>query len=126
RRAIVGCSRFHIRVCIGVRLKRATRTGSAVIAALEPISVKRWVRLLPGAEPHLCANLAGNDAEAVVLGFVQPVAAEGCPKRPGGGCAGLGSAAAPSDSGQFRSVPRTCRLICGRLKVQKTAWPAGR
>src|SRR6266545_3426101 len=36
------------------------------------------------------------------------------------------SAAAPSDSEQFRSAPRTCRLIYGRLKVQKTAYPDGR
>ena len=44
-------------------------------ANVSTISGKRWVRSLPAIEPHLRAVLAGNDAEAVVLVFVQPLAA---------------------------------------------------
>ena len=41
------------------------------------ISGKRRVKFISGTavEPHLRASLAGNDAEAVVLDLVQPLAA---------------------------------------------------
>jgi len=29
------------------------------------------------------------------------------------------------DSEQFKSAPRTCRLLCGRLEVRKTAYRTG-
>src|SRR5262249_27781317 len=47
-------------------------------ANVSTMSGKRRVRSLPGRlEPHLRASLTGNDAEAVVLDLVQPLAAGG-------------------------------------------------
>jgi hypothetical protein len=46
-------------------------------ANVSTISGKRWVRSLPrtAIEPYLRTVLAGNDAEAVALDLMQPLAA---------------------------------------------------
>ena len=44
-------------------------------ANVSTISGKRWVRSLPGRESHALTIFAGNDAEAVVLNLMQPLAA---------------------------------------------------
>jgi hypothetical protein len=38
---------------------------------------RRWDHYRDGIEPHLCASLAGDDAEAVMLDLVQPLATRG-------------------------------------------------
>jgi hypothetical protein len=72
----VGCSAFPYSVCIGVRLKtRCTGSFGSRRRSNRSAEATAEVVARTAVEPHLRAVPARNDAEAVVLNLMQPLAA---------------------------------------------------